>query len=116
MSNKTVDEDDEEMNEDEEEVSRSKRRVESGLKSSAAALCIGMGSFSDPEDLPGLAHFLEHMVFMGSKKYPNENSFDNFIQKSGGTDNASTDCQTTVFYFETQRKFFREGCYVPTYI
>lgn len=27
---------------------------------SAAALCIGVGSFSDPDDIPGLAHFLEH--------------------------------------------------------
>ena len=27
---------------------------------SAAALCIGAGSFSDPDDIPGLAHFLEH--------------------------------------------------------
>lgn len=26
----------------------------------AAALCISVGSFSDPDDLPGLAHFLEH--------------------------------------------------------
>ena len=32
-----------------------------GLKKSAAALCVGMGSFSDPQDIPGLAHFLEHM-------------------------------------------------------
>ncbi|MED6240675.1 hypothetical protein ATANTOWER_025674 [Ataeniobius toweri] len=28
----------------------------------AAALCIGVGSFSDPDDLPGLAHFLEHSI------------------------------------------------------
>ena len=27
---------------------------------SAAALCVGVGSFSDPDDVPGLAHFLEH--------------------------------------------------------
>lgn len=27
---------------------------------SAAALCVGVGSFSDPKELPGLAHFLEH--------------------------------------------------------
>jgi nardilysin len=49
------------------------------------------------------------MVFMGSEKYPDENDFDNFIQKYGGSSNACTDCETTVFYFETQRKYFREG-------
>lgn len=30
------------------------------LFQSAAALCVGVGSFADPDDLPGLAHFLEH--------------------------------------------------------
>ena len=81
----------------------------SGLKKSAAGLCVGMGSFSDPTDLPGLAHFLEHMVFMGSAKYPDENAFDEFIQKHGGFDNAHTECEHTTFYFEIQRKHFREA-------
>ena len=33
------------------------------------------------------------VVFMGSKKYPDENAFDVFIKKHGGSDNASTDCE-----------------------
>ncbi|XP_030427779.1 nardilysin [Gopherus evgoodei] len=78
-------------------------------KQSAAALCIAVGSFSDPEDLPGLAHFLEHMVFMGSLKYPDENGFDAFLKKHGGSDNASTDCERTVFQFDVQRKYFKEA-------
>uniref|UniRef100_W5MUL2 Nardilysin a (N-arginine dibasic convertase) n=1 Tax=Lepisosteus oculatus TaxID=7918 RepID=W5MUL2_LEPOC len=78
-------------------------------KQSAAALCIGVGSFSDPDDLPGLAHFLEHMVFMGSEKYPAENGFDAFLKKHGGSDNASTDCERTIFQFDVQRKHFREA-------
>uniref|UniRef100_A0ABM5G7T0 Nardilysin n=1 Tax=Pogona vitticeps TaxID=103695 RepID=A0ABM5G7T0_9SAUR len=78
-------------------------------KQSAAALCVGVGSFSDPEDLPGLAHFLEHMVFMGSAKYPDENGFDAFLKKHGGSDNASTDCERTVFQFDVQRKYFKDA-------
>ncbi|KAF4797184.1 nardilysin, N-arginine dibasic convertase, NRD convertase 1 [Turdus rufiventris] len=78
-------------------------------KQSAAALCVAVGSFSDPEDLPGLAHFLEHMVFMGSLKYPDENGFDAFLKKHGGGDNASTDCERTVFQFDVQRKYFKEA-------
>ncbi|ETE69221.1 Nardilysin, partial [Ophiophagus hannah] len=78
-------------------------------KQSAAALCIGVGSFSDPNELPGLAHFLEHMVFMGSSKYPDENGFDAFLKKHGGSDNASTDCERTIFQFDVQRKYFREA-------
>jgi len=31
---------------------------------------VGVGSFSDPPEVQGMAHFLEHMVFMGSEKYP----------------------------------------------
>ena len=67
------------------------RKANTGLKKSAAGLCIGMGSFSDPEELPGLAHFLEHMVFMGSEKFPSENGFDSFVNKNGGFDNAHTE-------------------------
>ncbi|XP_066537001.1 nardilysin isoform X2 [Hoplias malabaricus] len=78
-------------------------------KQSAAALCVCVGSFSDPDDLPGLAHFLEHMVFMGSEKYPSENSFDAFLKKHGGNDNASTDCKRTVFQFDVQKKHFKEA-------
>ncbi|KAA0712124.1 Nardilysin [Triplophysa tibetana] len=78
-------------------------------KQSAAALCISVGSFSDPEDLPGLAHFLEHMVFMGSEKYPDENGFDAFLKKHGGSDNASTDCERTMFHFAVQRKYFKDA-------
>ena len=80
-----------------------------GLKMSAAGLCVNMGSFSDPDDIPGLAHFLEHMVFMGSKKFPGENEFESFIAKNGGYDNAHTDTETTVFWFESPRRHFHEG-------
>jgi insulysin len=33
------------------------------------------GFFSDPKNIPGLAHFLEHLLFMGTKKYPKENEY-----------------------------------------
>lgn len=39
-----------------------------------------MGSYSDPTDIQGLAHFVEHMVFMGSEKYPKENEFDSLVK------------------------------------
>ncbi|XP_068564058.1 nardilysin [Cebidichthys violaceus] len=93
---------------DEDNVEKKKKKGNSE-KQAAAALCIGVGSFSDPEDLPGLAHFLEHMVFMGSEKYPAENGFDAFLKKHGGSDNASTDCERTIFQFDVQKKYFREA-------
>ena len=90
-------------------IAEPSKKSETGLKQSSAALCVKMGSFSDPENLPGLAHFLEHMVFMGSQKYEDENGFDDFIQRRGGFDNAHTDTEVTCFYFDVQRRSFPEA-------
>uniref|UniRef100_A0A8B9PED5 Nardilysin n=1 Tax=Apteryx owenii TaxID=8824 RepID=A0A8B9PED5_APTOW len=103
--------DDKENDKAEEDPSDSDMEIEelTGKEESesAAALCVAVGSFCDPEDLPGLAHFLEHMVFMGSLKYPDENGFDVFLKKHGGSDNASTDCERTVFHFDIQQQYFK---------
>ncbi|XP_058827412.1 nardilysin-like isoform X2 [Topomyia yanbarensis] len=77
----------------------------SGEKLAAAALCIGVGSYSDPRTVQGLAHFLEHMIFMGSDKYPTENEYDSYISKCGGFDNAVTDLEETTFYFEIDEEY-----------
>ncbi|XP_040583700.1 nardilysin [Lepeophtheirus salmonis] len=82
---------------------------ENNLKKSTASLCVGMGSFSDLECLPGIAHFLEHMVFMGSAKYTDESDFSFFIANHGGTYNAFTMTESTVFYFDIQRNSFYQG-------
>lgn len=58
---------------------------------------------------PLLVWFCVSVVFMGSEKYPSENGFDAFLKKHGGSDNASTDCERTVFQFDVQRKSFKEA-------
>lgn len=73
-------------------------------KLAACALLIDVGSFKDPREIQGLSHFLEHLIFMGSEKYPNENDLDKYINKYGGSDNAFTECEHTVFYFEIVEK------------
>ncbi|XP_029900301.1 nardilysin [Myripristis murdjan] len=103
------DEDEKHSGFEDDEENEGKKKKGNAEKQSAAALCVGVGSFSDPGDLPGLAHFLEHMVFMGSEKYPSENGFDAFLKKHGGSDNASTDCERTIFQFDIQRKRFKEA-------
>ena len=35
---------------------------------STAALVVHSGSFKDPDAFPGLAHYVEHMVFFGQSK------------------------------------------------
>lgn len=37
---------------------------------------------------------------MGSRKYPNENEYDSFISRSGGSSNAFTECQYTLYHFD----------------
>ena len=51
---------------------------------SAASLDLNVGSMSDPRDLQGLAHFCEHMLFMGTEKYTKENDFSKFIAEHSG--------------------------------
>ena len=46
---------------------------------SAASLDVKVGCALDPKPLYGTAHFLEHMLFMGSAQYPSENEYSQFI-------------------------------------
>ena len=57
---------------------------------SAAALVVRTGASNDPIDFPGLAHFTEHMLFLGSEKYPKENSYKEYLSKHGGSSNGVT--------------------------
>lgn len=59
---------------------------------------VGVGTNMDPDDLPGLAHFTEHMLFLGSKKFPDENYYQDKVQLHGGSSNAYTDSKITVYY------------------
>lgn len=57
----------------------------------------------------GCAHFLEHMVFMGSEKYPDENYYDSFITSHGGSCNAFTEGEYTTYHFDVSTKHFAEA-------
>ena len=69
------------------------------LTKSYVSVCINAGSFNNISYYEGLAHFLEHMLFMGSTKYPIENYFMNKINEYGGSTNAYTENLRTVYYF-----------------
>lgn len=76
---------------------------------SSAAFCVNIGSLNDPDEFQGLAHFLEHMVFMGSKVYPGENEYNEFLTKNSGYSNAFTDFSLTNYYFECSNEAFLEA-------
>lgn len=59
---------------------------------------VGVGSLKDPKEFQGMAHFLEHMLFLGSEKYPNESLLDNLLDTNGGYSNAYTDTNNTVYF------------------
>ncbi|CAH8354392.1 unnamed protein product [Eruca vesicaria subsp. sativa] len=94
----------EDDDEDEDEV---EEKGDQQTKKAAAAMCVAMGSFLDPPEAQGLAHFLEHMLFMGSTEFPDENEYDSYLSKHGGSSNAYTEMEHTCYHFEVKREFLQ---------
>ncbi|CAI2726114.1 unnamed protein product [Schistosoma spindalis] len=67
---------------------------------SAVCLSVNIGSLSDPKELPGLAHFCEHMLFLGTKSFPTENTYLKYITDHGGHCNAFTSPDKTSYVFD----------------
>lgn len=66
----------------------------------AVCLAVEVGHMSDPPDIPGLAHLLEHVLFLGSEKYPSDAEFRTFISDNGGKTNAQTFADVTKYFFD----------------
>lgn len=66
----------------------------------ACANSVSVGASCDPRELSGLAHFTEHMCFLGSEEYPRENEYKQYLSKHGGRSNASTSLSHTTYQFE----------------
>jgi len=73
---------------------------------SAAALAVNVGHFDDPSDREGLAHYLEHMLFLGTEKYPKVGEFQSYISQHGGNNNAWTGTEHTCFFFDVSPNAF----------
>ena len=76
---------------------------------SSAALDVGVGHFSDPEEVAGLAHFCEHMLFLGTEKFPDEAEYNQYLNQHGGMSNAYTSMENTNYYFDVQQGRHRAG-------
>ncbi|CEH18771.1 related to ste23-metalloprotease involved in a-factor processing [Ceraceosorus bombacis] len=66
----------------------------------SAAMDVRVGHLSDPEELQGLAHFCEHLLFMGTKKYPRENEYSEYLSNNSGASNAYTGMENTNYFFD----------------
>lgn len=78
-------------------------------KVASACVTVKVGHYQDPDNFNGLAHFLEHMLFMGSKNYPAENHYFNFINNHGGSSNAYTAKERTCYFFDVMAEYFEEA-------
>lgn len=76
---------------------------------SAASLVMPVGQIDDPADREGMAHFLEHMLFLGTEKYPDSNAYGNFMRANGGYHNAYTTTDHTNYQFEVRHEALAEG-------
>ena len=66
----------------------------------AAAASVARGSDHDPDAHPGLAHFVEHMLFIATEKYPEVDGFTDFVHTHGGSYSAYTATDRTTYTFE----------------
>ena len=81
---------------------------DSETEKSAASMDVHIGSLFDPIERAGLAHFCEHMLFLGSEKYPSESQYSQFIKENGGRKNAYTSAHDTNYYFDIGNPSFKE--------
>ena len=78
----------------------------------AAALSVASGSLSDPGDIQGLSHFLEHMLFLGTSVYPLETTYRSFIKSHSGNFNAFTTNEETNYYFSISHPHLRPALHI----
>ncbi|MGB2173068.1 MAG: insulinase family protein [Porticoccaceae bacterium] len=75
----------------------------------AVALDLYMGSYQNPEQTEGLAHFLEHMLFLGTNRYPAAGEYQTFISEHGGSHNASTSLEHTNYFFSIDAAYLEDA-------
>lgn len=76
-------------------------------KTSSCSVGVKAGYLQDKFE--GTAHFLEHLLFMGSSKFPEQNTYHSYIQMCGGIDNAFTGDNITCYFLELESEFMEKG-------
>ncbi len=76
-------------------------------QSVSIAIFVGAGSRYEPPELAGVSHFIEHLPFKGTEKWPTARDVSEAVEGVGGMMNASTDREVTVFWCKVARPHFR---------
>ncbi|MDO8498538.1 MAG: pitrilysin family protein [bacterium] len=74
------------------------------LKSVTTLVAVGAGSRYETKNINGISHFLEHMFFKGSRKYPTSEMISNLIDGVGAINNAATDKEITFYWIKSATK------------
>ena len=74
---------------------------------SAVALSVGVGHLFDPKEKMGLAHYLEHMLFLGTKKFPEAGTYKKYLTENSGGSNAYTGGAITNYFFQVSHDGFQ---------
>ena len=69
-------------------------------------LFVGTGSRYETEQLSGISHFIEHVLFRGTDKRPTSRAISESIEEIGGILNGGTDRETTVYWAKAPRDHF----------
>ena len=78
-------------------------------RSVSISIYIGVGSRFESAEQAGISHFIEHMVFKGTKRRPLPEEISGTIEGTGGGLNASTDHELTVYWCKVPQTHFHES-------
>src|SRR5688572_25693312 len=67
-------------------------------RSVSISIFLGAGSRYESDDVAGVSHFLEHMLFKGTRRRPSAREISEEIEGIGGVMNAGTDKELTVYW------------------
>ncbi len=70
-------------------------------------LWLNVGSYLETDEINGMAHFLEHMIFKGTPKLP-KGEFERLIEGRGAVTNAATSQEYTHYYITTAPSDFTD--------
>lgn len=75
------------------------------LESVTSLVAVGAGSRYETKKMNGISHFLEHMFFKGSRKYPSAEEIANLVDGIGAVNNASTGKEFTDYWIKSSAKY-----------
>ena len=78
---------------------------------SNVVILVETGSGNEPKEFHGIAHLLEHVIFLGCDEFPDQESFSQFISNNGGADNGQTTLDYTLFTFNIENDHLSEALY-----